>query len=76
MHLNVGLSVEQPCYEVAQRRRRKMQRLGVLVGGCWWEVGGRIRVRGKKYAEKNFRKNEDKKKVLKTACTVQKQVFW
>lgn len=39
LNLNAGLSVEQPCYEVAQWRRRKMQRLGGLVGGCWCEVG-------------------------------------
>lgn len=33
--------MEQPCYEVAQWRRRKMPRLGGLVCGCgWWVVGG------------------------------------
>lgn len=40
LHLNAGPSVEQPCYEVARWRGRKMQ----LVGGCWREVGGWIRV--------------------------------
>lgn len=34
LHLNSSLSVEQPCYEVAWWRGRKMQRLGGLVGGC------------------------------------------
>lgn len=51
LHLNAGLSVEQPCYEVAWWRGRKMQQLGGLVGGCWWEVGGRIRGREEKKAD-------------------------
>lgn len=56
LHLNGGLSVEQPCYEVARWRGTKMQRLGGLAFGCWWELGDRIRVRKKGTCRKNLRK--------------------
>lgn len=70
LHLNAGLSVEQPRYEVARWRGTKMQRLGGLAVGCWWELGDRIRVRKKRYMLKKFEKKYKKYKKIAKAVHI------